>query len=307
MPISAELASAYEKDDGSMTFKEVAFLPVGSVIRIGSSVYRVTAVNAAAKTATVTVLSNDNDHAANATAQIIGNAQIEHKKYEDSATIRRDKKKNFAQIFYETAAVTRSSDYIALVNGQTGVKGEEIDKKLKHLFRQIGRTLWHGVPIEAMAKNDVGMMGGVDWFIRENGHKDSGALTRKNINAFLAALRERGSALPQIWCMPSVAEVFAELMEDKRTIVREDKTVGIHVNRYLSGAGEAIEIVSDPSCLTTNGFYVFDISQLAYRVLCPMAAEDIGKTGLSTETQISTEITMEFRNSQTCGLFEIAA
>ena len=308
MPISATLSQSYTAGSTTMRFDNGAFVREGSVLKIGRSIYRITSANAKAKTATVHVLQNDTNHAVGATAEIIGNAQVEGKKFENTASIRRVKRKNYTQIFNESAEVTGTMEYIALVNGQRGVLAEELSKKLEYTYAQQGRAVWNGFPMESPDPETAGMMGGVNYFISTYGYSPSpSSFSEKNIDTFLAHLVNLGATIPQIWCNPIVARRFADLMDEKVRVAREDGAVGRYIHKYLSGIGAELEIVADPSCLTTSGFYVFNANNVFYRVLRPVRVEDIAKDGDSTKKLITTEVSLEVRNSHTFGFFAIAS
>lgn len=307
MPVSTTLGAGYTAAAGTMTLADINFVRVGSVIRVESSLYRVTEVNLSTKVATITILSGDANHANGKVVEIVGNAQVEGKAFAATATQTVVERTNYCQIFDEAAEVSGTEEAVQSFDGSVGKMGKETAKKLAYLARQVARSLWGGVPLNATDNTTPRMMGGVKYFIETNGYCPAGAsFTGANIDAFLLELSKRGGDLVEIWGNPSVAGKFSALKDDQVIAERSDSVVGRIVKTYLSGNGFSLSINADPACLDTDAFYVFPSSQLSLRPLRPMQSKAQAENGDSSKALIVGEYSLEFHNSQACGKFTIS-
>lgn len=308
LPTSTTLAANYTAADGQMTLTESAFFRVGTVLRCGATVARVTAVNNTTDVVTITVLANDANRASGLTVEIVGNGQVEGKAFANTATTTRTERTNVTQIFDETAEVSGTEESIVAVNGITGRMAEEVARKLEYLYLQIARSIWSGVKLAPSTNADPRLMDGIKNFIATNGYNPTGAtFTQANIDAFLLELRNAGAPLTEIWCNPVVARQFSGLMADKVVVERADGVVGQYVRSYLSGLGDQLTINADPGCPDTDAFYVFPSSALALRPLRAVQAQEMAKVGDAYRKLIVGEYSLEFRNSQIYGKYTISA
>lgn len=306
MPIATALGADYVAASGSITVESVDGLRGGSVLRVGSTIFRVTAINPATKVVTVSTLASDANHSTGDTVLIVGNAQVENKDFESTPSVTKVMRENYTQIFQEGVEVSATQEVINRYVGEQNILNEDTARKMRHLYLQLGRAIWDGPKVEAVTNADARMMGGIRHFIDTYGLTPSAAaFSQANIDAFLLEMAGNGANLVEIWCNPVVAKKFAAFMEDQVIVERGDGTVGRHVRSYLSSIGVQLTIVSDPACSDTNAFYVFDTSMVSLRPLRSMQVKDIASTGDGTKKLLVGEYSLQFNNSALAGKFTI--
>ena len=298
------LGAAYTAAAGSMTVASTDGIIAGAIIKVESSLYRVTNVNTGTKVLTISVLENDADHADGTTVEIISIAGVEAEEYTDMDYTQKVKRYNMTQIF---------RDYVKFSGTQLSVQqyvnedvfADEVRRKLQRIRIWLEKAIINGVRLEPSDNTTPRLLGGIRWFIGQNGITSSAAFSEANLKAFLKQIDEAGGVVKEAWMNPSTMTNFLDLESSKIVVDKGDQTVGRKVKQYLSEYGD-ITLYTD-SYIPANEIIVLDTSKLAVKPLKGRAAfyEELAKTGDYVKGQLIGEYTLEFRNPDAAGLFTI--
>ena len=281
-----------------------AYFPVGSVVKVGSTVYKVTAVNG--DVLTVTALNADANHTTGDAFIFISIPRAEGKEYEAGTYFPATSRENLTQIFSDYVSISGTQQKIAqYVN--TPVFTSEVSKKLAGLKIQLEMAIVNSIYHKPATNADVRMMKGILQFLGDNGVTGTGTLTEANFKAFLRDIWANGGS-PTVAIMDSTsAEFFNSLQSDNVIVQRNDQTAGRLVTGYLTQYGEVrikvdrwfpantIVVLSD-----TNRVKVHPLSGRAFFY------EQLAKTGDGVKGQIVGEYTLEVRNPETHGVYTVA-
>lgn len=303
--LKTTLASAYTSGGNSITVAAgtgINFRP-GDIIRIESSIYRVTAVNT--DTLTIVTVSGDANHDADVDVELIGNANAEAAEYQDSQYVQKVKRYNMTQIF---------TDYVKFSGTQLEVSQyvnedvflNEVQRKLEKLRILMERTAWLGVRVEPSDNTAPRLMGGIKWFIEQEGITSTTTFSEANFTAFLKQIFDAGGIIREAWMNPATKANFNALNEDKLVVERADSTAGRLIKTYLSDYGD-VEIKTSPH-IPANIIIVLDTTKVKVKPLKnrQMKYEQLAKTGDYIKGQIVGEYTLEFRNPDVAGIFTIS-
>ncbi|OOC42186.1 DUF5309 family protein [Thermosipho sp. 1074] len=302
--LKVSLAAAYTTGGGSLTVETGAGkkFKIGNVIKVESSIYRVTAING--DVLTIAVISNDADHAAGVDVEIIGDANPEGQEYVDSMYEQKIKRYNVTQIFTEYVKFTGTQMSVdQYVNEDVFL--EEVQRKLAKIKLLLERSAWMGVRVDPNDNSTPRLFGGIKWFIEQEGITVTSTFTEANFNAFLKQIFDASGVVREAWMNPATKANFNALNQDKLIVERNDTTAGRLINAYLSDYGN-VEIKTTPH-LPENVIIVFDTSKVAIKPLKNRQAayEQLAKTGDYVKGQIVGEYTLEFRNPDVAGIFNI--
>ncbi|AKI96579.1 SU10 major capsid protein [Kosmotoga pacifica] len=298
------LSAAYLTGGGSLTVASVAGILPGAVIKVESSLYRVTAVDSGTNTLTISVLENDADHSSGVTVEIIAVSGKEAEEYADMDYTQKVKRYNMTQIF---------RDYVKFSGTQLSVQqyvnedvfADEVRRKLQRIKIWMEKAIVNGVRLEPSDNTTPRLLGGLRWFINQKGLTTSASFSEANLKAFLKQIVDAGGVVKEAWMNPSTMTNFLDLESSKLVIDKGDQTVGRKVKQYLSEYGD-LTLYTDPH-IPANEIIIVDTSKLAVKPLKGRAAfyEELAKTGDYVKGQLIGEYTLEFRNPDAAGIFTI--
>ncbi|EKF49527.1 hypothetical protein H17ap60334_04927 [Thermosipho africanus H17ap60334] len=302
--LKVQLAAGYTAGGGSLTVESGAGkkFKVGNVIKVEDSIYRITAING--DVLSIAIVANDANHSAGVDVELIGDAQVEGQDYNDSNYEQKVKRHNVTQIF---------SDYVKFSGSQLAVKQyvnedvflSEVQRKLTKLKVLLERSAWLGVRVDPNDNSVPRMMGGVKYFIDNDGITTTNTWSEDNFRAFLKLIYDNGGNIVEAWMNASTKQYFNALNSDKLIVTQDERTAGRLVDGYLSEYGQ-IALRTSPH-IPENMIIVLDPSNLKIKPLSgrAMAYEPLAKTGDSVKGQIVGEYTLEFRNPDAAGIFYI--
>lgn len=302
--LKVSLATAYTAGGGSLTVESNGGkrFKVGNVIKVENSIYRVTAISG--DVLTIAVVANDANHSAGVDVELIGDAQPEGQDYIDSNYEQKVKRYNVTQIF---------SDYVKFSGTQLSVKQwvnedvflEEVQRKLSKLKILLERSAWLGIRVDPSDNSTPRMLGGIRYFIDNDGITATNTWSEDNFKAFLKLIYDVNGPIVEAWMNASTKEKFNALNSDKLIVTQSERTSGRLIEAYLSQYGE-IKLRTSPH-IPENMIIVFDPNNVKVKPLSgrQMSYEPLAKTGDSVRGQIVGEYTLEFRNPDVAGIFYI--
>ncbi|WP_126992250.1 SU10 major capsid protein [Thermosipho globiformans] len=302
--LKVSLAAAYTAGGGSLTVESGAGkkFKVGNIVKVENSIYRVTAING--DVLSISVVAGDANHSAGVDVELIGDAQPEGQDYTDSNYEQKIKRYNVTQIF---------SDYVKFSGTQLAVKQwvtedvflDEVQRKLSKLKIFLERTAWLGIRLDPPDNSAPRMLGGIKYFIDNDGITATNSWSEANFKAFLKLIYDANGPIVEAWMNASTKEYFNSLNSDKLIVTQNERTSGRLIDAYLSQYGE-IKLRTSPH-IPENMIIVFDPSNVKIKPLNgrQMAYEPLAKTGDSVRGQIVGEYTLEFRNPDVAGIFYI--
>ena len=306
--IQTSLTAAYTKDALVLPVAAITGIRVGTLLAVDNILYRVASI--ATLNVTVVLLSSaDVAHSSGAVVTILGNAALEGADYEDADWTTEVQRYNVTQILNDFIRVTGTQRAIRREANDGDLVLQMAERKLERLYLDLGRMIWRGIRVAPTDNTGRRIMGGVDWFISQNGYAPSAAtFSEDNFDAFLLALDQLGANLGEIWVNPAAMSYFSGLDSSKVQLQREDTTRGVYVNRYISKYGHELLLKTDPNA-PTGKIYVFRTDQVKVRPLAgrQMQVQDLAKTGDSEKKEILGEYTCEFFNSSVAGIFTPSA
>jgi len=302
--LKIKLAADYTAGGGTLTVDDAKKVKVGNIIKVGDSIYRVTAVDPAANTLTIVVISDDANHTSGDDVLIIGDANPEASTYVDTPYEQKIKRFNVTQIF--TEYIKFSGTQLAVqqyVNEDVFIN--EVKRKLQKIRILLERSAWMGVRVEPSDNSTPRMFGGVKFFISNDGITSTGTFSENNFNAFLKQIYDAGGTIKEAWMNPATKAYFNALHADKLIVQRNDTTAGRLISSYLSEYGE-VQLHTTPH-LPEGMIVVFDPAKVAIKPLKgrQVKYEELSKTGDFTVGQIVGEYTLEFRNPDVAGIFYV--
>jgi hypothetical protein len=308
LPSSTTITEAYTAADGSFTFDSTDSVRVGSVFQISGSVYRITAINA--KVVTVTIIAADANHADNAKVNFLSTAKIEGATYESSDNATEVLRYNNTQIFDDWLEISGTEEVVNREINMGDLLAQKAMRKMERIYYQMARIVTSGgIRVDASTNADARMMGGIDWFITTYGYNPAAAaFSAANFDTFLYEMEQTYGRTPtEAYMNPVDLQKFTALRTTQITVDRADTGRGEYVDRYQSGYGYDVKLITDPTLLPGK-IRVFGMDQLK---LLPLQGRSLhgyplGKLGDKTQWGIVGEYTLEFNNSATTGAFSIS-
>jgi len=300
--LKVPLTAAYTKADGILTVSNGAKLKVGNIVKVESSVYRITSITG--NNLSVSVISDDADHPQGKDVEIIGDANPEAQEYTDSTYEQKIKRYNVTQIFTEYLKFSGTQMAVQqYVNEDVFL--DEVQKKIALMKVLLERNAWLGVRVDPSDNSTPRLFGGIKWFIDQEGITVSAQFNEENFNAFLKQIYDANGTIREAWMNPATQAYFNALNSDKIIVDRGDTTVGRLVTAYLSNYG-TLAIRTTPH-LPEGMIVVFDTTKVAVKPLRNRQAsyEELAKTGDLVKGQIVGEYTLEFRNPDVAGIFYV--
>jgi len=310
LPTGTTITEPYTAAAGSMTLESVDSVRVGSVIRVDSSVYRITAINTSTKVATVTIIAADANHLDNAKVTFLSTAKVEGSVFESSDNATEILRYNNTQIFDDWIEISGTEQVVAREINQGDLLAQKSMRKIERIYHQMAKIVTSGgVRVDATTNATARMMGGIDFFITAYGYNPAAAaFSAANFDAFLYEMEQTYGRTPtEAFLNPVDLQKFTALRNTQIVIDRTDTARGEYVDRYLSGYGYDVRLIPDPTLLAGK-IRVFGMDQVKLLPLQgrSLQAYPLGRLGDKTQYGIVGEYTLEFNNSATTGAFSIS-
>lgn len=312
IPTSTTMATNYTAADGTMDLTSAYGLRVGSLLRIGTLVAKVTAVDLATTIVTVTVLQNDADVLAGVTVEFLNTANVQKSSATDSDYTPKVERYNVTQIMDDSFSISRTQQKTTqYVNDPGGFLLGEIAKKMKRMKVQENRGLWMNPRVVAATNADANVAGGLDYYIEANGYTPAGAAFTSadpsNLDAFLLYMKNLGAMVETLWMDETTYSVFNEMNATRIRTTFADGAKGTQIAEfYVTKYGAKVKLMVDENC-TANSIYVFPIANI---VRLPLKDSDIAVNPVVDASDGDTyrllgEITYEINGSAEMGKFTI--
>lgn len=312
IPTSTTIATDYTAADGVIDLTSAYGLRVGSLLRIGTMVAKVTAVNLTTTVVTITVLQNDTSNVAGVTVEFLNTARVQNSSGVDSDYTQKVERYNVTQIMDDSFKISRTQQKTTqYVNDPGGFLLGEIAKKLKRMKVQENRGLWMNPRVVAATNADPNVAGGLDYFIEANGYTPAGAAftatTPDNLDTFLLYMKDLGAMVDTIWMDETTFSVFNDMDSSRIRTTFDANVKGSQIAEfYVTKYGAKVKLMVDENC-TANSIYTFNTSDL---IRLPLKDSDIGVKQLPSTTdgdvyRLLGEITYEINGSAEMGKFTI--
>lgn len=303
------VAANYTAADGDIELEDASGVRIGTILKVEDSIYRATAVNYTTNIVDIAIIANDANHAIGIVVEFLTTARKEGAGKQDSDTPEREKNENPTQIMDDYINVSGTQEAVELeIADPASYTAEQVDKKLRRLWFELNRNLWHGIKVDPSDNLTERIFGGVIYWISQNGYTPSAtAFGADNLDAFLLKMkREFRGDVSQLWMNSVERRLFTALNDSKTRVVLTEKTAGGLVTNYQSGNGDIYELKIDddiPDKKIISGL----IPQFA--VLHPMRSRQFFIKTLPEEADrkeraIIGEYTVEFNPSNRMGIFE---
>jgi hypothetical protein len=305
-PLSVTLNANYDPglDAVNMTLVSTKGLLVNTILKHNDVIYKVTEVSSDTAIKVAVVSGSNVAISSGEDLEILSNAGLEGDEYVDSAYTQKVKRFNIMQIFRDYIKITGTQlNLEQYVNEDIFV--DEVNRKLENLRRMLEKTLIKGVRVEATDNTTIRLMGGLDYFISQEGIVSSATFTEANFKAFLKLIWDKRGFIGEAWMHPTALENFLALNASSVRIDQTEDKVGRTVRTFVSPYGETVLRIHNE--IPTNKIYVFDPAKVSVLPLQnrQFTYEQLAKTGDYIKGQIVGEYTVEFRNPDVAGVFVI--
>ncbi|PKL35865.1 MAG: hypothetical protein CVV44_20325 [Spirochaetae bacterium HGW-Spirochaetae-1] len=309
LPIATTLGAAFTSGGASLTVASSAGLRIGSIVQVGTSVYRVTGITDSTHVA-VTAIASDANHDSGVKVSFLGNARTENSAKQDGDSAQTEERYNVTQIFDDFVEMSGSEMATKKHAPEASDLPGQVRKKLERAYYQLAMALCKNPRVAPSTKADPRIMGGVEWFIAQNGYvPSSAAFSTDNFDAFLLELQNNGLDVFEIWINPTDMARFSGLDSTKIQIQWGSKERGTPiVEKYFSKHGIICDVFMDP-CMTAGKIDVFKSADIEVKSLAgrQFQVKNMPETTDGTVKRLLGEYTARFTNSSLWGRFTPSA
>lgn len=283
---------------------DVSPFRVGSVIKIGEELLRVSAINEGTKTVTVS-----RAYASTTAAAVVSGAKVEFLFDEgmegaDARAARykaRSRKSNITQIFTDSVELSGTAQAVAQ-HGVDNLYEYEKQKKQLELALQLEKALINGISYE---NGQVRQMRGIRQFINSNVIDVKGAVTLGAINTLAQNAYDVGGFANggdyKIMVAAKQKVALSSTDANKITLTRGENTRGQVVDKIVTDFGE-FEIVLNQN-LASDELFLVDANRIGIH---PLATREfghtyLGLTGDAMRGQIVGEYTLQLEQEKAHG------
>ncbi len=282
---------------------------VGDVILVEDEHVRVTAVNSAGTSLTVTraFAGTAVNHATDVTLVGVGLALTEGSDPEAARSVDRSARYNVTQIFGPHAVHTSGTEDVVRKYGLPGGSGEfsyQLGQRSKEINVSREQAILYGTRVEDTS-NELRTMGGLSYFITTNVDSDTTTLTEGDLLDQMQAIYSAGGSPDRIVCGPTqkrkISTFGTPLAGANVNLSRTDRGRGVVVDQYVSDFGAAT-IFLNRWCRNSD-LFIFNRDQAEFVSLRPMQFEMLAKTGDSKKGQMLSEDSFKLHREKHAGRF----
>jgi hypothetical protein len=268
---------------------------VGDVILIDAEYMRVTAVNAAGTTLTVTRGYNSStaaSHSDNAVVVGVGLALAEGSDPEIFRSVDRVARNNYTQIFGPHQVSMSGTEIVIPKYGVASEWDHQVAKKVKEVAISIEQALLYG-KVQEDTSGEIRTMGGFIDFITTNVDSSTTTITEAKILDQMQAVFDLGGSVDRLVMGSKTKRVCSAFASSITVNVnRDERTRGQVVDMFQSDFGQA-GLHLNRWCRTAD-LFGFSRDQATIKTLRPLQIERLAKTGDSEKCQILAEKTLQF-------------
>ena len=269
---------------------------VGDVVEVGSERMKVTAVDYANNTITVTrgfQGTTAATHPANSKIEVVSIVAPEGELTGASRVSRPVKHTNVTQVFQDNLYLTGTLQAVT-PEWARDEKARQIQQKIYRLDALKAKSVWYGIRYDSAAAAER-TMGGVDYYVGNKVDAGAGPLTPDMLIDQIIAMDDDGvfdmGLMPEIWLNPQYQKVVNTWWDSKLLIERRDEKVGRVVNYLVTNQGE-IPIRYDRA-IKTGDVFLIEAKAIKRATLRPEEIEKLAKTKDGTQFLIVEEFTIK--------------
>ena len=304
------LDEAYTAADGHVHLVNAKPVRPGSIIIIEDSVYRVLVPDYGTDIVTIEIISNDQNHIIASVVDMSNTARKENSDPKDSDYNPEVKVENYTQISDDTADVSGTEQATRREVNDGSFIDQQIDKKLRRIFSNLGKSIWTNPRVIPASKADAGLFGGIYFFIDLLGFTPApAAFNVANFDAFLVEMEQvYRNTMMELWMNPDDMSRFVALNDSKIRVAQDTTVVGVRKPTvYFSDKGYEIRLETDPGC-TLKKLTLIETSQVIFHPLQgrQFGIEDLPKSKDGFQKRVLGEHSIEVNPGSTMGIFEIS-
>jgi len=303
--------STTQLGDGELVIGTQANLvKVGNILKYKDLYFRVTefttvGANQAVKVDVVS--GTDVDIAAGQKIQLVSDAMPEGADWSTTGIVTATKRFNVTQIFTDGIRFTNTEMNVAPEYNLQLVR-DKIAEKLTKMRILLDRTILNGVLYDATNNTKPRMMGGILYYVKQNGILSTGNFKEENFQAFLEQLyyARQEEPITDVWMHPKSKQTYFDpLLAEKRWLNIADTRAGQMIDTYVSEWGNVR--LNTASQLPVDVILAFDPNKAKLIPFRPFTMQEVPVAGDYRFFSIVGEYTMEVRDSALAGLWTITA
>jgi len=309
-PFEFDLVSAYTAADGKLVIGTQANLvKVGNILKYKDLYFRVTGFTTVSSNSAVTVdvvSGTDANIAAGQKIQLVSDAMPEGADWSTTGIVTAIKRFNVTQIFTDGIRFTNTEMNVAPEYNLQLVR-DKIAEKLTKMRILLDRTILNGVLHDAANNTEPRMMGGILYYVKQNGILSTGSFTEANFQAFLEKLyyARQEEPITDVWMHPKFKQTYFDpLLEQKRWLNIADTRAGQMIDTYVSEWGNIR--LNTASQLPVDVILAFDPNKAKLIPFRPFTMQEVPVAGDYRFFSIVGEYTMEVRDSALAGLWTVS-
>lgn len=301
--------TAYASGKATLSDADFRKVKVGTrfIVKGSPAVFKVTALDTAAKKITAEVLAANGDTtktalAANDVCRIVGVPVRENSREGDGEYTRRSvgSAYNYTQIIRKDLGLSNTALATKTIDQVENSIARQTEYALQEIDRDMNRAAIWGVRTEKNEASDVfGEAGGLYAFANALAiDADGNRLTSKLVNDAVMKILDEGGHASTVYGTPKQMRVLGNEYKNNVTVMRDDKARGVYVAVVVNESnGQNIELVGDPD-FRDEDVFVADDDCFALSWMRPVGDTDStapDADGISRK--IIGEFTMEFHNA----------
>ena len=308
-PFEFDLIAEHTARDGQLVIGTQANLvKVGNILKYKDIYFRVTGFTPAGSNSAVqvnVVSGTDVGIAANQKVQLVSDAMPEGADWSTTGIVTAVKRFNVTQIFTDGIRFTNTEMNVAPEYNLQLVR-DKIAEKLTKMRILLDRTILNGVLFDATDNTNPRMMGGILYYVKQNGILCTGNFSEANFQAFLEKLyyARQEEPITDVWMHPKFKQTYFDpLLAQKRWLNIADTRAGQMIDTYVSEWGNIR--LNTASQLPVDVILAFDPNKAKLIPFRPFTMQEVPVAGDYRFFSIVGEYTMEVRDSALAGLWTV--
>lgn len=301
----AVAAGGYTAADPTVTVKSGLPFYVNAVFKMGTGVYRVTAISTDGLTLTITLISGVSDTVAeDAVLKVVTNANVEGGTGAANNRNPEIKRTNTTQIMFDVMSITKSS-----AGSDQEVGGKEFAKQMADKMAQFRNDtrgmLWSDIYIAAASKGDLAVAAGIPYYVTANGYNPaSSTLTAVNLSEFVRYIYDDiGGAPKELWMNPVDRATISTTFDSGFFRRDADSTRrGIVAETFMTTNGIELSINTDVN-IPAGEIYALNAKDVDLKPYRDFNVEEVKTLSDSDEYKVVAEVSVEVNPSAQMGKF----